>query len=223
MKHLEKLTRKHLGELLLDDGLISKSQLDDAESEHKRTGNPLGPILVDAGYISDWDLAKAVATQYQLPFVELATVSSAGDFGDTFRPDEQSKHRFIPLDSLGTTITLAVADMPDIEFLRGVRDRTGQTPFLFVTLLSEIQRRLEDTGVVEPVVAEAAEDAEDAAVDLGPEMELMPDDPDEDIAQGLSIFDEGEAKESLESGEGDGWKSIFDSANESVLNEIDQE
>ena len=224
MKHLEKLTRKNLGETLLDEGLISNSQLEDAEAEHQRTGNPLGPILVDAGYISDWDLAKSVATNYQLPFIELAIFSATTDFGDAFRPEEQSKHRFIPLDSLGTVITLAVADMPDIEFLRGVRERTGQTPFLFVTRLSEIQKRLEDTGMVSAAPAPAAAaPSPEVSDELMPDMELMPHDPEEDIAQSLSIFDEADAESSLAGAEGDGWKNIFDSGNESVLKEIDQE
>ena len=71
MKHLEKLTRKRLGEILVDEGLISKAQIADAEREEKRTGESLGSILVEASYITDWDLAKAVATQYQLPFVQV--------------------------------------------------------------------------------------------------------------------------------------------------------
>jgi hypothetical protein len=59
-----------------------------------------------------------------------------------------------------------------------------------------------------------------------PEMELVPPDPDDDIVKSLSIFDEeggDEESESLEVEVGDGWENIFDSANESVLKEIDQD
>jgi type IV pilus assembly protein PilB len=242
MKHLEKLTRKHLGEMLVDEGLISKNQLVDAEREHQATGDPLGPILVEANYITDWDLAKTVASQYQLPFVEIHTIAQAKNAVGIFLPEEQQKHRIYPLDRIGNVLTIAVADMPSIEFLRGIQERTGLTPFLFVALLTEIQRVIsaEQAAAAGPAKTAASAEPEPVAEqvheisvpgDAASPAELS----EEDWQQGLSIFDEaaeGDAEQEKapeprpETPAGQppaDWHNIFDTANESVLKEIDRE
>ena len=231
MKHLEKLARKHLGEILVDEGLISKSQLVDAEREHHRTGDPLGAILVEASYLTDWDLAKTVAMQYQLPYVELHTISRTKDTDGIFSPGELQKHRFVPIDRIGNVLTMAVADMPDIEFLRSIQERSGLVPFLFVTLLTDIQKvLLEESAVSAPAEAQAEPDA--AATEAGDTAAEPEELTEGDWQEGLSIFDQsmdGDEPEAEEApveeivGEEqmDGWQNIFDEADQSVLKEID--
>jgi hypothetical protein len=129
-------------------------------------------------------------------------------------------------------LTLAVADMPDIEFLRGVQERTGLTPFIFVALLTDITNYLqEQVGPldVSPEPVDIASQPEENVVD---EFEI---EDASDWQQGLEIFDEADASpeetpepaesESLFGGdsEDEGWKSIFDTGNEQVLKEIDHE
>jgi Mrp family chromosome partitioning ATPase len=41
-----------IGTMLMNGGFITKNQLDDALARHQRTGQPIGYILVNAGYIS---------------------------------------------------------------------------------------------------------------------------------------------------------------------------
>jgi len=224
MKHLEKLARKHLGEILVDEGLISKSQLVDAEREKRRSGDPLGSILVEANNISDWDLAKTMATQYQLPFVELGTVGISPEIENLFLVEEQKKRRFIPIDRIGNVLTLAVADMPDMEFLRAVQERTGFIPFLFVALLSEIQKHFDDNSDVAAPAAPAPEPVAPA----GPVETVLDEATIQqagDWEEGLSVFDEPEeAPDEIQAEDvGEEWKNIFDSGNDSVLKEIDQE
>jgi len=235
MKHLEKLTRKHLGEILVDEGLISKSQLVDAEQERQRSGDPLGSILVEANYLSDWDLAKTVATQYQLPFVELKSVGITSDVEDMFHLEEQQKYRFVPIDRMASVLTMAVADMPDIEFLRGVRERTGLTPFLFVVLLSDITTHLlEQAGTPEEPAPEAVPETPEPVETVLDEAAIR---EAADWQKGLEVFDDADPEpeqvpavaaaedETPFGGGGDneGWENIFDTGNDSVLKEMDRE
>jgi hypothetical protein len=218
MKHLEKLTRKRLGDILADEGLLTKEQLAGAMREHEKTGDPLGAILVEANHITDWDLAKIVATQYQLPFVDIHSLGIAPEMSELFTIEEQVKYRFLPVDRMGSVLTLAVVDMPDIDFLRSVQDRTGLTPFLFVALLSDIQRKLTESGAMFEDVLEATAAAEKPSVPAPKPAAKKPvGSPDDEISEedvGSLIGD------ALEGGD---WADIFDSANESVLKEIDRE
>jgi|GEM_PF-2416957 len=60
--------RKLLGQVMLEKGLISARQLSDALKAQNRTGEKLGRVLVDLGYVSELDMFRAVSDQDRLPF-----------------------------------------------------------------------------------------------------------------------------------------------------------
>lgn len=63
--------RVRLGDLLVKSGLISQAVLDSALAEQKKTGRRLGRILIDAMLVSEEAIARALASQLGLPFVDL--------------------------------------------------------------------------------------------------------------------------------------------------------
>lgn len=68
-----------LGVLLMRDGLVSKEDLEAILDEQRDTrqqrmsGHRLGEILIRRGVVTSTDVAKLVAEQYELPFVDLNT------------------------------------------------------------------------------------------------------------------------------------------------------
>ena len=61
-----------LGALLVRDGLVSEEELDAALAQQRIAGNKrLGEILVERGAVTRSQVARLVAEQYDLPFVEL--------------------------------------------------------------------------------------------------------------------------------------------------------
>jgi chromosome segregation ATPase len=56
--------RRQLGQIMVDEGLLTESQLLDALAEHNRTGTPLGKVLVDLGFVSPGAVANALAEQH---------------------------------------------------------------------------------------------------------------------------------------------------------------
>jgi type IV pilus assembly protein PilB len=62
---------KKTGELLIESGIITKAQLDDALEEQKRTGNKLGQILVERGFVSPAVLGKVLQDQLDIPYVHV--------------------------------------------------------------------------------------------------------------------------------------------------------
>ncbi len=63
--------RVRVGELLLENGLISEEQLRNALAEQKRTGRRLGRVLTDLGYITEQAFYQALARHLQIPFVDV--------------------------------------------------------------------------------------------------------------------------------------------------------
>jgi type IV pilus assembly protein PilB len=63
--------RFQLGELLIDKGLLNTAQLDEALIERRQHGGLLGETLVRLGFIFEDELARTLAEQAGVPFVNL--------------------------------------------------------------------------------------------------------------------------------------------------------
>ncbi|HAF08281.1 TPA: general secretion pathway protein GspE, partial [candidate division WOR-3] len=61
---------KRLGDLLIDEGLITKDQLNQALSQQKENGGRLGSILVQMGFVTDDQISKALGKQYNVGVFE---------------------------------------------------------------------------------------------------------------------------------------------------------
>src|SRR5688572_4811714 len=64
--------RRPLGSMLVAEDLITQDQLDAALAEQTAGGLPLGRILVERGQLAEVDLARILAIQHGLEFVDLA-------------------------------------------------------------------------------------------------------------------------------------------------------
>ncbi|MBV8125993.1 MAG: type II/IV secretion system protein, partial [Paucibacter sp.] len=61
----------NLGTTLIEQGLLRNDQLNTALSLQRQSGLLLGRVLVDAGYVSEEQIAQAIAKQLEIPFVDL--------------------------------------------------------------------------------------------------------------------------------------------------------
>ena len=64
--------RKKIGECLIQAGLITEEDLSTALTEHKRTGERLGVVLVRMNLATEKQIAKALAFQLGFPYINLA-------------------------------------------------------------------------------------------------------------------------------------------------------
>ncbi len=63
-----------IGEVLLESGFISQSQLEDALNKQKGSGKMLGDIVLEMGLVSETQLAQALSIRLKVPFVDLSSV-----------------------------------------------------------------------------------------------------------------------------------------------------
>jgi len=64
--------RKKIGECLIQAGLITEDDLRTALTEHKRTGERIGVVLVRMNLATEKQIAKALAFQLGFPYINLA-------------------------------------------------------------------------------------------------------------------------------------------------------
>lgn len=106
--------RKKLGEILIDSGAVTLADIEGALDDQS-AGEPsrLGEVLLAAGKITASQLGRALAEQYDLPYVEVPPLPQA--VLELVPFELQQRFRFLPLRSEDTELTIAMADLANLE------------------------------------------------------------------------------------------------------------
>lgn len=100
-----------IGEMLVEEGIISKEQLKDGLEEQKRSGEKIGQILIKMGYISKEILWTFLGYQMGVPYINLDEVPDVRqDVLKMFPEQLMRNEKLIPLNKQGRVITVAMAD-----------------------------------------------------------------------------------------------------------------
>src|SRR4051794_36694454 len=114
-----------LTDILLNDGLVSESQLTAAYDEHQKDGRSLGRVLVDQGVLSESQLVAALAQQVGLPFVDLTEYSVDGSAIGRVPGGVCRRHVALPIAYEDGRLVVAMADPGNVFALDDFRSITG--------------------------------------------------------------------------------------------------
>jgi len=108
------LNRKPLGDLLVEQGLLTRKDLEKAISQVGSSPGSLGQALVSDGVISDEQLACALAEQQGLAYNLLANFRVDPQFYRTVSVDLMHRLPFVPLGERDGVLTVAIPDPHNI-------------------------------------------------------------------------------------------------------------
>ena len=156
---------KQLGEILVEQGLVTPEQLDSALEEHTRVGKLLGRVLIDMGFIKENDLVRALAQQVGLEFVDL-TEYRIEPWAPTLLPENVARrYRALPIGERDGKLLVAMSDPANVYALDDIRIITGREIHALVATASDIEQALrKHSGLeqhVEGLAAEAAQDTDE--------------------------------------------------------------
>ena len=107
---LKPFRRKKLGDILLEQGDITADQLAYALDKQQTTRERLGVICLADGLISDIALAKGLAEQFGLEYIDLKGFRPDEAIFTTIPPETMYRYHFIPLELQGDLLVAAIAD-----------------------------------------------------------------------------------------------------------------
>ena len=119
--------RKKLGECLIQAGLITEDDLQSALTEHKRTGERLGAVLVRLNLATERQIAKALAYQLGFPYLNLSENPPDPAIVTLIAKDVALKRSCVAIRLEKNLLTVAMADpllfslVQDLEFQTGYR------------------------------------------------------------------------------------------------------
>lgn len=135
---------KKLADVLTHEGILSKTQVTEAQKYQRHPQEPLAPHVIRCGFITSWDLAKVVCMNFSLPYFDLVNFSPKKDVVAMLDPAVLHGYGIFPIDVFGKAITLAVAEPLSPDVLQTVVDKTQKSPFLYVSPYDIIRNKLEE-------------------------------------------------------------------------------
>lgn len=143
MKDLKRLTNKHLGELLVERGSINQEQVTIAMAYQKEHGGLFGEVLVQLKFATEEDIAQALTCQYGFPYLPLASYEIDSEVLHSVPQDICRKFCLIPIDKIGKSLTIAMADPLNMNALDDIELITGCTVQTFVSTGTDIKQAIE--------------------------------------------------------------------------------
>ncbi|WP_336989551.1 GspE/PulE family protein [Bacillus infantis] len=119
-----KQTRKRLGDLLVESGLITEEQLQLALAE-KHRDQRLGDALLQRGYITEQQLIEVLEFQLGIPHVSLFRYPFDTKLFSIVSKDMAKRNLILPLKKDGEKLYVAMADPMDFYTIDDLRLSTG--------------------------------------------------------------------------------------------------
>jgi type IV pilus assembly protein PilB len=153
---------KQLGQILIELGMITPEQLEQALEEHRRTPKSIGRVLIDMGMIKEGDLVRALAEQVGLEFVDLAE-HPIDPTATTLLPEALARrYRAIPIGERDGKLLVAMSDPANVYALDDIRTITNRDVQPLVATAGDVERAIQKFAGMDGQVEALANVAADA-------------------------------------------------------------
>lgn len=152
------MARKRLGDILVESGIISQEQLEQALQEQKKTKLKLGDHLLQTGYITEQQLIEILEFQLGIPHVTLFRYKLDSSLSGIVPEELARRYSLIPLKKEENKLTVAMVDPMDYFAIDELRMSTGFTIEPVIATRDEIQRAINRMYSMQDSVKELMED-----------------------------------------------------------------
>jgi len=184
-----------LGDLLIQQNLLTQDQLKLALEEQKLTGRKLGRIFVESGYVSEEQISQALARQLRIPFIDLKVVNVKPELTRLLPEAQARRFRAIALEDQGGVLQVGLVDPTDLlaydEIVRLVRRDITLAVVTESQLLNTIDRIYRRTEEISGLAKELQAEMADVPIEFGELLGLTPGAEDAPVVKLLqTVFEE---------------------------------
>jgi MSHA biogenesis protein MshE len=160
-----------LGDLLIQQNLLTTEQLKLALDEQKITGRKLGRVFVDAKFVTEEQISKALARQLQGEFVDLKVRQPKPEFVKLLPESQARRFRALVLDEVGGQLLVGFVDPTDLqaydEVLRVLRREVSLAVITETAFLGAVDRVYSRTEELTGLANELTQDMADVTAEFG--------------------------------------------------------
>ena len=111
---MQPFRRKNIGTILMERGSLNPDQMPVIIEKLATTRQRFGEIAIHEGFVTEEDLARALAEQFGLEYVDLRNFKMDSELLNQLPPDAIYRFHFVPLEMQSHSIVIAVADPTDV-------------------------------------------------------------------------------------------------------------
>lgn len=160
-----------LGEILVQQKLLSEEQLQFSLGEQKRTGRKLGRVFIENGFVTEEQISGALAKQLNIPYINLKFFNLNPEIVRLLPETQARRFRAIALEDRNGGLLIGMADPTDLfaydEIARSVRRSIELAVVNEGELLQTIDRMYRRTEEITGLARELEQELGDATVDFG--------------------------------------------------------
>jgi MSHA biogenesis protein MshE len=161
-----------LGEILVQQKLLSEEQLNQALADQKRTGRKLGRVFVENAFVTEEQISGALARQLGIPYINLKFYNINQDVVRLLPETQARRFRALVLEDRIDTVLVGVSDPTDLfaydEIARLLKKGVELAVVNETEVLQAIDRIYRRTGEITGLARELEQDLGEAnSVDFG--------------------------------------------------------
>jgi type IV pilus assembly protein PilB len=150
MAKFHKQIDKPLGQILVERGVINNTQLQQSLEAQKHSGGLIGEIIVELGFTKEEDIAHCFSLQFGYPYLSLENYEISQDIVKLIPKNVCTHYCLIPIDRIGNTLTVAMANPLNIQAIEDLEDITHCDIQIFVSTPSDIRNSIENFSQNKP-------------------------------------------------------------------------
>jgi len=160
-----------LGDLLIQQGLLTDEQLKFALDEQKRSGRKLGRIVVESSFVTEEAISQALAKQLRIAFVDLKHFNPRPELIRLLPEAQARRFRAVVLDEVDGKLRLGFVDPTDLqaydELARVLRRELELAVVAESQLLALVDRVYHRTEEISGLAKELTAEMGDVPIEFG--------------------------------------------------------
>lgn len=109
--------KMRLGDLLVQESIITEEQLQQALGEQRKTGHKLGRTLIELRSITETQLLQFLSQQLNLPLLDISKRPIPAEVVSLIPEVQARRFRALAVEDRGDTVLVAMSDPADLQAL----------------------------------------------------------------------------------------------------------
>ena len=144
---MQSVTKKRIGEMLLDQGFITPDQLNEALEKQKTSGGKrLGRLLVEMGFIDEKKLTDILCCQFEVPFIKLDSIKLDEKVYEFLSEEQCKAYKVVPLyvsRDVRQALVVAMADPTNVRLRDSIKFKVKRNVDVVMASEQDIKKTID--------------------------------------------------------------------------------
>ena len=144
---MQSVTKKRIGEMLIDQGFITPDQLNEALEKQKTSGGKrLGRVLIEMGFIDEKKLTDILCCQFEVPFIKLDSIKLDEKVYEFLSEDQCKAYKIVPLyvsRDARQALVVAMADPTNVRLRDSIKFKVKRNVDVVMASEQDIKKTID--------------------------------------------------------------------------------